>query len=55
MGGTVYYTNPPKWRYPDLINVDGKNYTNDDRGDLHYQSLNGAVLNLTALDVEMTF
>ncbi|KAL8994944.1 MAG: hypothetical protein Q9188_006920 [Gyalolechia gomerana] len=55
MGGTVYYTNPPKGRYPDLINVDGKNYTNDDRGDLHYQSPNGAVLNLTALDVEMIF
>ncbi|KAI4183725.1 MAG: hypothetical protein L6R41_005221 [Letrouitia leprolyta] len=55
MGGTVYYTNPPKGRYPDLIGVDGKNYTDDGRGDLRYQSANGVILNLTALDVDMRF
>lgn len=54
-GGTVYYTNPPKKRYPNLIEYYGKNYTDGGRGNLHYQSADGAVLNLTALDVEMRY
>ena len=52
-GGTVYFTNPPGVRYPDLIEADGKNYTDGGRGDMHYQSGDGVVLNLTALDIEM--
>ncbi|KAL8849415.1 MAG: hypothetical protein Q9221_005587 [Calogaya cf. arnoldii] len=52
-GGKVYYTSPPASRLPDLMEVDGKNYSDGGRGDLRYQSDDGVILNLTALVEEM--
>ncbi|KAL8648517.1 MAG: hypothetical protein Q9226_005960 [Calogaya cf. arnoldii] len=52
-GGKVYHTTPPTSRLPDMMEVDGKNYSDGGRGDLRYQRDDGVMLNLTALVAEM--
>ena len=47
--GTAYITAPFRWQYPDLIAVNGTNYTDDGRGDLVYRSEDGMMLNLDGL------
>ena len=45
--GTAYFASPPAKRFPDLILVNGTNYTDDMRGDLVYKSPTGIVLDLS--------
>lgn len=47
--GTAYMTAPTQWRYPDLIVVNGTDYTDNAGGDLVYRSESGAVLDLGQL------
>ena len=37
------------WGFPDIITLDGSNYTDERRGDLMYRNSSGALLNLTTL------
>ena len=39
----------PKWGYPDVVIVNGTNYTDGRRGDLVYRDENGVVLDLNLL------
>ncbi|KAI4183080.1 MAG: hypothetical protein L6R41_005610 [Letrouitia leprolyta] len=48
--GTVEWRSPHYYKYPDLIEVDGVNYTDGWRGDLVYKDRRGRVLNLTTFD-----
>ena len=38
----------PTWGYPNIITVNGTNYTDDKRNDLIYRDLAGNILNLAS-------
>ncbi|KAL8945892.1 MAG: hypothetical protein Q9222_007633 [Ikaeria aurantiellina] len=48
--GTVEWRSPGFFKYPDIIEVEGVNYTDGWRGDLVYMSSEGKTLNLTTFE-----
>lgn len=44
--GTAYITQPPQWRYPNLIIANGTEYANDGPQSLIYKSTDGEVLHI---------
>lgn len=49
---TVAKAVEPIWGYPDIVTVNGTNYTDGRRGDLAYRDAAGTLLNLTLLQRE---
>ncbi|KAL8736473.1 MAG: hypothetical protein Q9166_000265 [cf. Caloplaca sp. 2 TL-2023] len=52
--GTVYAQRPPRWVYPDVINVNGTEYAKVRGQDLIYKDRDGIVLDLTTMAPEPT-
>ena len=48
--GEVEWRSPHWFKYPDIVQVDGVNYTDEWRGDLVYKDNQGRVLNLTSFE-----
>ena len=44
--GTAYIGPPPRWRFPDLITVNGTDYRSPNTSALYYKSADGQVLDL---------
>lgn len=46
--GTAYIRPPNRWRWPNVVVVDGTRYENVGSGEMVYESADGRVLNMTA-------